>query len=227
MMQAAAIGLTISATGVRGSDKQHRARGSALRTMTQRSDQPVTQLLAKWRSGDEAALAELTAILYDQLRRLAQRHLRKERRDHTIQSTALVHEAFLLLANQPSVDWRSRGHFFALASTLMRRILVDHARARLAAKRSGGAVALHLDAALDIESSNAGEHTDENIGAIDQALTQLADIDGRQAQIVEMRYFGGLSIAETAEALELSEATVKRDWMLARAWLRRELSRGE
>jgi RNA polymerase sigma factor (TIGR02999 family) len=195
--------------------------------MTQRSDHPVTQLLAEWRSGDEAALAQLTAILYDQLHRLAQRHLRKERRDHTIQSTALVHEAFLLLANQQSVDWRNRGHFFALASTLMRRILVDHARARLASKRGGGVVAVALDHALDVESPNPAEHGAQDLGAIDQALTTLAGIDARQAQIVEMRYFGGLSITETAEALELSEATVKRDWMLARAWLRRELSRGE
>lgn len=227
MVQAAAIRLRIPATGVRGLQQQHRARGSALRTMTQRSDHPVTQLLAEWRSGDEAALAELTVILYDQLHRLAQRHLRKERRDHTIQSTALVHEAFLLLANQQSVDWRNRGHFFALASTLMRRILVDHARARLASKRGGGAVAVTLEHALDVESPNPVEHTDEDLGAIDQALTTLAGIDARQAQIVEMRYFGGLSITETAEALELSEATVKRDWMLARAWLRRELSRGQ
>lgn len=227
MMQAAAIGLTIPATGVRGLLEHDRTRGFALRTMTQRSDQPVTELLAKWRAGDEAALAELTAILYDQLRRLAQKHLRKERRDHTIQSTALVHEAFLLLANQQAVDWRGRGHFFALASTLMRRILVDHARARLAAKRGGGAAAVDLDHLADVESPHSAGHTDEDVGAIDQALTLLAEIDGRQAQIVEMRYFGGLSITETAEALELSEATVKRDWMLARAWLRRELSRGE
>jgi RNA polymerase sigma factor (TIGR02999 family) len=202
-------------------------RGSARRTMTQRSDQPVTQLLAKWRDGDEAALAELTAVLYDQLRRLAQQHLRQERRDHTIQSTALVHEAFMLLANQQSVDWRSRGHFFALASRLMRRILVDHARARLASKRGGGAAVLSIDDLGDLEPVQDAEHTDEDLSAIDQALTRLAEIDSRQAQIVEMRYFGGLSIPETGEALELSEATVKRDWMLARAWLRRELSRGE
>jgi RNA polymerase sigma factor (TIGR02999 family) len=227
MMQAAAIGLTISATGVRGLREQDRTRGFALRTMTQRSDQPVTELLAKWRAGDEAALAELTAILYDQLRRLAQQHLRKERRDHTIQSTALVHEAFLQLAKQQEVDWRGRGHFFALASTLMRRILVDHARARLASKRGGGAVAIDLDHVADVEAPHPADHTDEDVGAIDQALTLLAQIDARQAQIVEMRYFGGLSITETAEALELSEATVKRDWMLARAWLRRELSRSE
>jgi RNA polymerase sigma-70 factor, ECF subfamily len=204
------------------------------------SDQPVTQLLAKWSGGNEAALGELTALVYQELRSLAQRHLRRERPNHTIQRTALVHEAFVRLVNQQSVDWQNRGHFFALASNLMRRILVDHARARLASKRGGGVVAVSLDeimAPLDADDagSNGGatpepQHfdgeTDDDVAAIDEALTRLAGMDERQARIVEMRYFGGLTIEETAQAMGISDATVKREWTLARAWLRRELSRG-
>jgi len=204
-------------------------------------DRPVTQLLAKWRSGNEQALGELTGLVYQELRSLAQRHLRRERHNHTIQRTALVNEAFVRLVNQQSVDWQSRAHFFALASNLMRRILVDHARARLASKRGGGVSAVSLDelmAPLDAEdAAGAGhggnipepqhvdEETDEDVAAIDEALTRLALLDARQARVVEMRYFGGLTIEETATALEISDATVKREWTLARAWLKRELSR--
>jgi RNA polymerase sigma factor (TIGR02999 family) len=204
-------------------------------------DQPVTQLLAKWRSGNEQALGELTGLVYQELRSLAQRHLRRERHNHTMQRTALVNEAFVRLVNQQSVDWQSRAHFFALASNLMRRILVDHARARLASKRGGGVSAVSLDelmAPLDAEdaavSGHAGnipepqhvdEETDEDVAAIDEALTRLAQFDARQARVVEMRYFGGLTIEETATALDISDATVKREWTLARAWLKRELSR--
>jgi RNA polymerase sigma factor (TIGR02999 family) len=204
-------------------------------------DHPVTRLLVQWSGGNEAALGELTALLYRELRSLAQRHLRRERPNHTIQRTALVHEAFVRLVSQQSVDWRSRAHFFALASTLMRRILVDHARARLSAKRGGGTPVISLDeitgppdeddprAASDVESiadpSNNGD-SDEDITAIDEALNRLAEMDNRQVQIVQMRYFGGLTIEETAQALEISDATVKREWALARAWLKRELSRG-
>ncbi len=210
--------------------------------MDHSSDRPVTQLLAKWRSGHEGALSELTVLVYQELRSLAQRHLRRERPNHTIQRTALVHEAFVRLVNQQSVDWQSRAHFFGLASNLMRRVLVDHARARLASKRGGGAVAVSLDelmAPLDAEdgsfSGSAGSipepqhldgETDEDVAAIDEALTRLAAMDARQARVVEMRYFGGLTIEETAAALEISDATVKREWTLARAWLKRELSRG-
>jgi RNA polymerase sigma-70 factor, ECF subfamily len=202
---------------------------------------PVTRLLAQWSGGNEAALGELTALLYRELRSLAQRHLRRERPNHTIQRTALVHEAFVRLVSQQSVDWRSRAHFFALASTLMRRILVDHARARLSSKRGGGMPVLSLDeltnppdeedppAPSEVEAisdkSDEGD-SDEDIAAIDEALTRLATIDNRQVQIVQMRYFGGLTIEETAQALEISDATVKREWALARAWLKRELSRG-
>ena len=189
-------------------------------------NQPVTRLLVQWSSGNEEALEELTALLYRELRSLAQRHLRRERSNHTIQRTALVHEAFVRLINQQSVDWRSRGHFFALASTLMRRILVDHARARLSSKRGGGQTVESLEAIDDDGTVDESADSDENITAIDGALTRLAAVDDRQVQIVQMRYFGGLTIEETAQALDISEATVKREWTLARAWLKRELSRG-
>jgi RNA polymerase sigma factor (TIGR02999 family) len=206
--------------------------------MERTPDRPVTQLLSQWRNGNEQALGQLTGLVYQELRNLAQRHLRKERPNHTIQRTALVHEAFVRLVNQQSVDWQSRAHFFALASNLMRRILVDHARARLASKRGGGAVAVSLDdlmAPLDAETTGSPQmpepqhfdgETDDDVAAIDEALTRLSGLDDRQARIVEMRYFGGLTIEETAQALDISDATVKREWTLARAWLKRELSRG-
>jgi RNA polymerase sigma factor (TIGR02999 family) len=205
-------------------------------------DQPVTKLLASWKGGNQAALGELTGLVYQELRSLAQRHLRRERSNHTIQRTALVHEAFVRLVNQQSVDWQSRAHFFGLASNLMRRILVDHARARLASKRGGGVDAVSLDEITnpsepEESGASAGPHyaepgkadgeTDEDVAAIDEALTRLSALDERQAKIVEMRYFGGLTIEETAAAIGISDATVKREWTLARAWLRRELSKGE
>ncbi len=210
--------------------------------MGQSPDQPVTQLLASWRGGNEAALGELTGLVYQELRSLAQRHLRRERSNHTLQRTALVNEAFVRLVNQQSVDWQSRAHFFGLASNLMRRILVDHARARLASKRGSGVDAVSLDEIVnpteaDDSGASAGPRyaepgqvdgeTDEDVAAIDEALTRLGALDERQAKIVEMRYFGGLTIEETATAIGISDATVKREWTLARAWLRRELSRGE
>ncbi|MDB6088808.1 MAG: subfamily polymerase sigma-24 factor [Gammaproteobacteria bacterium] len=204
-------------------------------------DRPVTRLLTNWSGGDEAALSELTALLYQELRTLAQRHLRRERSNHTIQRTALVHEAFVRLVDQQSIDWRSRGHFFALASSTMRRILVDHARARLASKRGGGAAVLSLEEIIGTGESNdqaaaspadsipephtPDHESDDELAAIDAALERLAVIDARQVKIVEMRYFGGLTIDETARALDISDATVKREWTVARAWLRRELSR--
>jgi RNA polymerase sigma factor (TIGR02999 family) len=198
--------------------------------------QPVTQLLAQWRDGDERAFAELSALMYEELRQLAQRHLRRERSDHTIQKTALVNEAFVRLVGQQSVDWQSRAHFIGLASKLMRRVLVDYARARLADKRGGGAGVLSLDEMAAPEADEAPDatptalqhldaHTQEEVSAIDQALQRLEQIDARQAQIVEMRYFGGLTVEQTAEAIGISAATVKREWTLARAWLRRELGK--
>ena len=204
-------------------------------------DRPVTQLLAQWRGGNEQALGELTGLVYQELRTLAQRHLRRERPNHTIQRTALVHEAFVRLVNQQSVDWQSRAHFFGLASNLMRRILVDHARARLASKRGSGIEAVSLDEITNpaepedsgspsgpryAEPAHIDGETDDDVTAIDVALTRLAALDERQAKIVEMRYFGGLTIEETAQALDISDATVKREWTVARAWLRRELTQG-
>lgn len=205
--------------------------------MRSSDQQPVTQLLAQWSRGNERAFAELSGILYEELRQLAQRHLRAERANHTIQKTALVHEAFVRLVAQQSVDWQSRAHFFGLASKLMRRILVDYARARLATKRGGGADVLSLDQMTDAEpAQEASEqtptalqhldtHTQEDVSAIDEALARLEQLDARQAQIVEMRYFGGLTVEQTAQAIGISEATVKREWTLARAWLKRELGK--
>jgi RNA polymerase sigma factor (TIGR02999 family) len=198
--------------------------------------QPVTQLLAQWRDGDERAFAQLSALMYEELRQLAQRHLRRERSNHTMQKTALVNEAFMRLVGQQSVDWQSRAHFIGLASKLMRRVLVDYARARLADKRGGGAGVLSLDEMAAPEADEAPDttptalqhldaHTQEEVSAIDQALVRLEQIDARQAQIVEMRYFGGLTVEQTAEAIGISDATVKREWTLARAWLRRELGK--
>src|SRR5687768_4484931 len=183
--------------------------------------QPVTQLLAEWRDGDERAFAQLSSLLYNELRELAHRHLRRERADHTIQKTALVHEVFVRLVAQQSVDWQSRAHFFGLASRLMRRILVDYARARAANKRGGGAPIVSLDElAQPQEDGSAPDktptalqhldaHTQDDVAAIDAALTRLEQVDARQAQIVEMRYFGGLTVEQTAEALDISDATVK------------------
>jgi RNA polymerase sigma factor (TIGR02999 family) len=198
--------------------------------------QPVTQLLAQWRDGDERAFAQLSALMYEELRQLAQRHLRRERSNHTMQKTALVNEAFVRLVGQQSVDWQSRAHFIGLASKLMRRVLVDYARARLADKRGGGVGVLSLDEMAAPAADEAPDttptalqhldaHTQEEVAAIDQALVRLEQIDTRQAQIVEMRYFGGLTVEQTAEAIGISEATVKREWTLARAWLRRELGK--
>ncbi len=199
--------------------------------------QPVTQLLAQWRDGDERAFAQLSGIMYEELRQLAQSHLRRERSNHTIQSTALVNEAFVRLVSQQSVDWQSRAHFIGLASKLMRRVLVDYARARLANKRGGGVGVLSLDEMAEPSEADAApnttptalqhldSHTQDEVSAIDQALLRLEKIDPRQSQIVEMRYFGGLTVEQTAEAIGISEATVKREWTLARAWLRRELGK--
>jgi len=200
--------------------------------------QPVTQLLAQWRDGDERAFAQLSALMYEELRQLAQRHLRRERSNHTMQKTALVNEAFVRLVGQQSVDWQSRAHFIGLASKLMRRVLVDYARARLADKRGGGVGVLSLDEMAAPEADEAPDttptalqhldaHTQEEVSAIDQALVRLEQIDARQAQIVEMRYFGGLTVEQTAEAMDISAATVKREWTLARAWLRRELGKSQ
>lgn len=178
----------------------------------------ITQLLLKWRDGEDAAIEELMPLVYSELHRLADRHLRHERADHTLSPTALVHEAFLNLVNQSQIKLESRGHFFAIASRVMRRVLIWYARRRNASKRGGGAIALSLND-LDILS----DYRSEELLALDQALERLEHLDDRLCRVVECRYFGGLSIEETALALRISPATVKRDWQTARAWLRAEL----
>jgi RNA polymerase sigma factor (TIGR02999 family) len=179
----------------------------------------VTTLLVKWRNGDRQALDELTPLVYDELRRLAARWLRRERPGHTLEGTALVHEAYLRLVHQRETEWQNRSHFFAIAAQLIRRILVDHARTRDRVKRGGGAFKLSLDEALGVS-----EARDLELVALDDALGALSKIDPQQGRIVELRFFAGLSIEETAEALGISPATVKRDWVVAKAWLFRELS---
>lgn len=179
----------------------------------------VTNLLLRWGEGDRQAFDALAPLVYDELRRLAGRYLRRERSDHTLQSTALVHEAYLRLVDQRNVRWQNRAQFFGLAAELIRRILVDHARARQAAKRGGAVYKLTLDEALD-----ASAPRDLDLVRLDDAMKALAELDSQQARVVELRFFAGLTIEETAEVLGISPATVKRDWLVAKAWLRRELS---
>ena len=177
----------------------------------------VTLLLHDWKNGDEHAIERLTTIVYDELRRLAVHYLRDEHAADTLQPTALVHEAYIRLVSQKTPDWEGRAHFFGVAAHLMRQILVDHARARLAKKRDGGC---RVTLAEDLAVAPAGEI---DVLAVDEALGRLAGLDVQQARVVELRYFGGLSIRETSEVLGISEATVKRDWATARAWLHREM----
>lgn len=179
---------------------------------------PVTQLLVEWRRGNTAALDELFPIVYDELRRLARSYLRQERPGHTLQPTALVHEAYLRLVDQRSVGWENRAQFFGLAAQMMRRILVNHALGRHAVKRGGHAQRIPLDDALD-----ALEARHVSVIALDSALKALHDLDPRQSQIVELRFFGGLTVDETAEVVGLSPATVKREWSAAKLWLLREI----
>lgn len=183
-------------------------------------DQDVTQLLMQSSQGDRAAMDQLMPMVYDELRRLARAYLRRERPDHTLQGTALVHEVYLRLIDQRSVKWQNRAHFFAMAAQMIRRILVDHARGQKAAKRGSGAVKITLDDALGLP----GQH-DLDLIALDDSLTSLAAIDPDQSRVVELRFFGGLSIEETAEVMQISPATVNREWSSARAWLFREMTR--
>ena len=180
--------------------------------------QNITHLLREWSDGDQDALNRLTPLVYEELRQQAARYLRRERAGHTLQTTALINEAYLRLIDAKDVRWQSRAHFFAIAANLMRRVLVDHARRRDAEKRGGDHVRLTLDDALAVTAS-----TDIDVLAIDDALNKLAHIDSQQALVVELRFFSGLSVEETATALGISAATVKRDWSVARAWLRREI----
>jgi RNA polymerase sigma factor (TIGR02999 family) len=183
------------------------------------SPSQVTELLMQWKRGDQEAPRVLLPLVYDELRRLARHHLRAERSDHTLQSTALVHEAYLRLVKPGSLQLESRQHFFALASQLMREILVDYARGRRAAKRDGGN-RLTLDEAAELSESKGVD-----LLALDDALNELAKMSPRQSRIVELKFFGGLRIGEISEVLGVSSATVERDWAVARAWLHREISR--
>jgi RNA polymerase sigma factor (TIGR02999 family) len=188
--------------------------------MIERDDSPdVTGMLRAWAQGSPGADEELLRAVYQELRRQAQRAMRREASEHTLQATALVHEAYLRLADQRPSAWRNRSQFFGIAAQMMRRILVDHARARLADKRGGGATAITLDES----SASSGDADPIDVLALHDALDRLAALDPQQAKVVELRYFGGMSIEETAEALELSPATIKREWAVARAWLAREL----
>jgi RNA polymerase sigma factor (TIGR02999 family) len=188
---------------------------------------PVTELLARWRGGDEQALEALVPLVYKELHDLAHLYLRRERPGHTLQSMALVHEAYLRLVDQGPIDTQNRAHFVAVAARLMRQILVDYARSRGAAKR-GADLRVELDAAIDRSDERAGDPALRiDLMALDDALTELTRLDERQGKIVELRYFGGMTTEETALALEISPATVKREWMLAKAWLSRQIRRGE
>lgn len=193
--------------------------------MRQCAEEEVTTLLAAWRDGDREALSRLMPLVYGELRRLAARSLEGERKDHTLQPTALVHEAFLRLAGGAVPRWQDRVHFFAVASQVMRRLLVDHARARRTEKRGGGVRPLPLEAAFDIGSPEAGDP--ELLLALDEALVELAVHDPRKARIVELRFFGGLTIEEAAEVLDVATSTVILEARLARAWLFRRIAVGE
>ncbi|HKR60729.1 MAG TPA: sigma-70 family RNA polymerase sigma factor [Pyrinomonadaceae bacterium] len=183
------------------------------------SPQEVTQLLVAWGNGDRAARDELMPLVYDELRRLAHRYMGRERPDHTLQTSALVNEAFIRLIDQKDVRWQNRAHFFGIAAQMMRRILVDHARKRGFAKRGGDQHAVPLEEVMIVSPQRAAE-----VVALDDALNSLAELDPRKSQIIELRFFGGLSIEETAEVLGVSPGTVMRDWTFARAWLRREIT---
>lgn len=184
------------------------------------SQKDVTTLLAEWSEGNQQALKELTPLVYEQLRHLAARQLRHERPGHTLQSTALVHEAYLELVDQRRAHFQDREHFFAVAAQIIRRILVEYARSRNSAKRGGGRTMLTLDEALAVP-----ERRDMDLVAVDDALSSLSQLDPQQGRIVELRFFGGLTIEGTAKFLGISTATVTRDWSVARSWLHRELSR--
>ena len=179
----------------------------------------VTELLVKWSEGDEQALDELLPIVYAELRRIADNYLRRENSGHTLQATALVHEAYMRLVNAQNLEWQNREQFFGISANLMRRILVDHARTATAVKRGGDVPDLPLD-----EAHAVSTESDESLLVLDEALNKLAEIDPQAARIVELRYFAGLTIEETAEILKTSPMTVKREWATARAWLHREIA---
>jgi RNA polymerase sigma factor (TIGR02999 family) len=186
--------------------------------MSDHAELPITQMLLDWSGGDRDALERMMPIVYGELHRLAHRYMNRERPGHTLQTSALVNEAYLRLVDQRSVKWNNRAHFFAIAAQMMRRILVDYARSHLYAKRGARAVHLSLTHADEVSNEATAEIT-----ALDEALTQLQSMDPQQARVVELRFFGGLTIKETAEAMGISVDMVKREWSTAKAWLYREM----
>jgi len=181
----------------------------------------VTELLRAWAAGDGAALDTLVPLVEAELRRLARRYMARERRDHTLQTTALVHEAFIRLAGAQHLDWHDRAHFIGIAARLMRRVLVDHARERAVQKRGGGAFKVSLDEGMAVSPA-----PNLDLLALDRALEALAVVDPRKCQVIDMRFFGGLTVEETADVLGVSPDTVRRDWRLAKLWLLREINEG-
>jgi RNA polymerase sigma-70 factor, ECF subfamily len=188
--------------------------------MTQAQTHRVTQLLIDWSNGDQSAFDKLMPLIDEELRRLAHHYMSRERVGHTLQTTALVNEAFLKLVNRKNLQWQNRAHFFGLAAQVMRTILVDHARSHASAKRGGGTRNLELDEAMLVSQEKASE-----VVALDEALKQLALIDPRQSRIVELRFFGGLTVEEAAEVMRVSPVTIKREWSTAKAWLYHELAK--
>lgn len=180
----------------------------------------ATDLLLAWSNGDESAVAKLMPLVYGELHELARREMRRERPGHTLQTTAIVHEAYVRLIDLTRIRWADRAHFLAMAARLMRRVLVDHARARSSQKRGGDVLRVPFEEALVVADDGPGV----DIASLDDALVALGHVDARKGAVVEMRYFGGLTVAETAEALHVSQETIKRDWRLAKAWLLRELN---
>lgn len=181
-------------------------------------DYEITEMLAAWKDGNKAAFEDILPLVARELRQMAQAHMRKEAINHTLQTTALINEAYLKLIEQKNVQWQSRSHFFAIASKVMRRILLDHAKTRLRDKRGGGAVHVELEEAYNLSIEKSTE-----LIALDEALNRLEEVDSLKSQIVEMRHFGGMSVEETAEALGIAPITVIRHWNLAKAWLRQEI----
>ncbi len=188
--------------------------------MKDASSNEITQLLLNWSNGDQAAVNELLPLVYDELRRLARTYLRRERANHSLQPTSLVHEAYLRMISQPKVSWENRAQFFGLAATLMRNILVDHARRRQAVKRGGDEIMLSLG-----QADRFGKQSDVNLLALDDALKSLMHQSPEHAKVIELRYFGGLTIEETALVMSVSHSTIERDWTFAKAWLKKELTK--
>ena len=184
-----------------------------------RQQHQITQLLAEWSDGNQSALDELYPLVYEELHRLARRYMSRERKGHTLQTTALINEAYVRLVDQRNVHWANRSHFFAISAQIMRRILIDHARRQAYAKRGGGAHQVSLDEAATVVPDQSSD-----LVRLDEALKSLAEMDPRRSQVVELRYFGGLNNEEIADVLKVSENTVTRDWNMARAWLYQQLS---